>query len=153
MKTKADKQIDIYEVVNIDKKTNEIDMLDYLFNHGLSFKGATGTKFEPVSKEEYKDRTSKENVIDQIIEIGIPAGFERERANGVYKAMKANKEIDRFVFDLSYTEHWNKLRKFGFPKSKYPIFNCIGGGRMFDNKYNGNVNPELNKKIREYESK
>ena len=158
MKTQTRKQIDIYEVVNIDKETNEIEMLDYLFNHNDGFKGATGTRFEPVSKEEYKERMSKESVIDNIIDSGLIEGsigehIKRKVAAELYKEMKAAKELESFVFDLSYIEHWDKLRAFGFPKSKYPVFNCTGGGRMFESDYIGNVNTELSAKIRKYESK
>jgi len=51
------------KIVNFDKETNEITMLDYIFQHG-GFKGATGTKFEPITKSEYKERMQKDNVIE-----------------------------------------------------------------------------------------
>ncbi len=156
--TKKDKhQIDIWKVVNIDKEDGTITMLDYLFRHDKKFKGATGTKFNAISKAEYKDRTSKESVIDNIISSGLitapSKNLEYKFAEVMYKEMKANDEIESFCFDLSYIEHWDKLREFGFSKSKYPVFDCVGGGRCFDENFEGNVNPELSKQIREYESK
>lgn len=155
MKTTKQKQIDIWQVVNINKETNEIQMLDYLFDHGDGFKGATGTRFDPISKAAYREAMSKDSIIDRIIDCGLVTApnesLQYKFAEVIYKEMKANGELESFVFDLSYTEHWDKLRKHGYPKSKYPIFNCTGGGRMFDADFQGNVNPELSAKIREYE--
>lgn len=151
-------QKDFWKVVNIDPETNEITMLDYVFKHKDGFKGATGTKFEPVTKAEYKERTSKDSIIDSLIDSGLITydhnkNIQRKMAEVLYKEMKAAKEIDSFAFDLSYTEHWDELRSHGYPKSKYPIFNCTGGGRCFDKGFKGNVNPELSKIINEYETK
>jgi hypothetical protein len=145
------------KVVNINKDTNEITLLDYVFNHSDGFKGAVGTKFEPISKSEYKELMSKDNVIDRIIGSGILTApskeLEYDFAEVVYKKMKANKELEEWMFDLSYkNEYWDELRTHGYPKSKYPIFNCIGGGRCFDNEFEGNVNVELSKIIRQYET-
>lgn len=82
-------QQDYFEVVNVDKESNEIIMLDYVFNHGDNFKGATGTRFEPVTKREYKEQMSKDNVIDRIIDAGIIENsnkeLERKSAAVVYK--------------------------------------------------------------------
>lgn len=134
-------------------------MLDYVFNHGDGFKGATGTRFEPVTKAEYKDRLSKDSVIDSIIDCGLVTenkqrpDITRKMAEVYYKEMKANGELEDFMFDTSYREHWDKLRSHGFPVSKYPIFNCTGGGRCFEADFSGNVNPELSELIRKYESK
>lgn len=91
-------------------------MLDGVFQYGNGFKGATGSRFEMVSKAEYKERMSKDNVIESILECGVPEQFARGGANAF-------------------------------------IFNCSGGGRCFVSDFQGNVNPELSKIIREYESK
>lgn len=145
-------EITYNKVVNISND-GEITLLHYVFDNGAGFKGATGTTFSPVSLQEYKERTSKDEVINQIIDCGIPKGFEREGANGVYKVMKANNEIQSFVFDTSYSELWDMLRKeCKLNKTKAYIFECTGGGRCFDNKFQGNVNPELSELIRKYES-
>jgi len=155
MKT-TKKQIDVWQVVNIDKENNEIQMLDCLYDHGKGFKGATGTRFEPVSKVSYEEAMSKNSVIDHIVSSGLITApskeLEEKFAEVMYKEMKANGELERFQFDLSYAEHWSELRKHGYSKSQYPVFNCKGGGRMFDSDFQGNVNPELSAKIREYET-
>lgn len=156
MKTK-EKQINIYKVVNIDEETKEILMLDYLFDNGGGFKGATGTRFEPISEEQYHERISEDYIIDYIIDSGmigekINKDYERDFAYIIYEKM-SEQEKKEVSFDFSYQEKWDELRKFGFSEDEYPVFNCIGGGRCFDDKFKGNKNPELSAKIREYEAK
>lgn len=157
MKTNKKGETHYWKVVNIDKESNEITMLDYTFKHSDGFKGATGSKFVAVSKAQYKEQTSKENVIDRIIDSGLVeykhnANIERKMAEVLYKEMKAAGEIESFCFDLSYREHWDELRSHGYPENKYPIFDCVGGGRCFDADFNGNVNPELSEEIRKFET-
>lgn len=142
------------KVVNFDKETNEITVLDYIFNHENGFRGATGSKFEPISKSEYKDRMSKDNVIEYLSDIGeVPEAFKLTGINGLYKAMKQNSEIESFIFDTSYSELWDYLRKeLKLSKKDAYVFNCIGGGRCFDKDFQGNINKELSVLIREIES-
>ena len=142
------------KIVNFDKETNEITMLDYTFQHG-GFKGATGTKFEPITKSEYKERMQKDNVIEYLVDSGIdlPENYKRSGFNGLYKAMKQNNELESFIFDTSYSEMWDKIRTdLKLSKNDAFIFNCIGGGRCFDKDFEGNINPELSQIIREIES-
>lgn len=147
------REIKVNKVVNI-AEDGEILVLDGFFKYSDNFKGATGSRFYPVSKQEYKDRTAKDEVIEHIIECGIPKGYEREGANGVYKAMKANDEIEDFTFDTSYREMWDYLRKeCGLNKTTAYIFECIGGGRCFDENFTGNRNVYLSKWIRKFEKK
>lgn len=145
------------KVVNYNKETNEITVLDDVFSGVFSyndgFYGATGTTFLPVSKAEYKERTKKANVIEKILEVGVPELFQLTGANGCYKAMKENGEIESFMFDTSYSELWKYLRKeLKLNKTNAYIFECTGGGRCFDNNFNGNVNPELSEIIRKFET-
>jgi hypothetical protein len=114
-------QTEYNKVVNFDEETNEITLLDHTFDND-NFKGAIGTKFEPVSKEEYDERTEEDNAIDYLIDsgLGLPEEFKREELN------------------LSEDEAY--------------IFNCSGGGRCFDKDFQGNVNVELSEIIREFES-
>lgn len=147
-------QTNYWEVVHVDKENNEIIMLDYVFSHGDGFKGATGTKFEPIPKAEYDERMEDENIIESMIDNGmeLPANYKRTGFEGLVNDMDYN-DKESFQFDASYREHWHKLRELGYPESEYPIFNCTGGGRCFDSKFNGNTNPHLSKIIRQYESK
>ena len=145
-------QKEFNKVVNYDNETGEITLLDYVFSDN-NFCGATGTKFIPVSKTEYKERTSKKNVIEQILEVGVPESFQLTGANGCYKAMKENNEIESFIFDTSYSELWDYLRmELKLNNTNAFIFQCVGGGRCFENDFNGNVNPELSEIIRKFES-
>ena len=142
------------KIVNFDKETNEITMLDYIFQHG-GFKGATGTKFEPITKSEYKERMQKDNVIEYLVDSGIdlPENYKRSGFNGLYKAMKQNNELESFIFDTSYSEMWDKIRTdLKLSKNDAFIFNCIGGGRCFYKDFEGNINPELSELIRQIES-
>ena len=146
-------EIKYNKVVNFDKETGEILVLDGVFNYKDGFKGATGSHFEMVSKAEYKDRMKKDNVIDSILSCGVPEQFARGGANECYKLMKKNNEIEQFMFDTSYSELWDYLRKeLKLNKTNAFIFNCSGGGRCFDKDFQGNINPELSQIIREYEA-
>lgn len=148
-------QTDYNKIVNFDKETNEITVLDYIFKYNDGFKGATGTKFEPITKSEYKERMQKDNVIEYLIDSGIdlPENYKRSGFNGLYKAMKQNNELESFIFNTSYSELWNYLRtELNLSKDEAYIFNCSGGGRCFDKDFEGNINPELSKVIREIES-
>lgn len=148
-------QTDYNKIVNFDKETNEITMLDYIFNHNDGFKGATGTKFEPISREEYDERMDEENVIDYLIDSGIelPENYKRGGFQELYEAMKNNNELEQFIFDTSYSEFWDEIRtELDLTMTEAYIFNCIGGGRCFDKDFHGNVNIELSELIRQIES-
>ena len=143
------------KIVNFDEDTKEIIVLDDIFKYKDGFKGATGSKFEPVSRDEYEDRTDEDNFVEYLIDSGIdlPDNFKRSGFEGLAKAMIANDEVKDFVFDTSYNELWEYLREeLNLSKDEAYIFNCIGGGRCFDKDFNGNINPELSILIREIES-
>ena len=143
------------KIVNFDEDTKEITVLDGIFKYEDGFKGATGSKFEPVSRDEYEDRTDEDNFVEYLIDSGIdlPDNFKRSGFEGLAKAMIANDEVESFVFDTSYNELWDYLREeLNLSEDEAYIFNCIGGGRCFDKDFNGNINPELSILIREIES-
>ena len=143
------------KIVNFDEDTKEITVLDGIFKYEDGFKGATGSKFEPVSRDEYEDRTDEDNFVEYLIDSGIdlPDNFKRSGFEGLAKAMIANDEVEGFVFDTSHNELWDYLREeLNLSEDEAYIFNCIGGGRCFDKDFNGNINPELSILIREIES-
>ena len=143
------------KIVNFVEDTKEIIVLDGIFKYEGGFKGATGSKFEPVSRDEYEDRTDEDNFVEYLIDSGIdlPDNFKRSGFEGLAKAMIANDEVKDFVFDTSYNELWEYLREeLNLSEDEAYIFNCIGGGRCFDKDFNGNINPELSILIREIES-
>jgi len=56
------------------------------------------------------------------------------------------------MFDTSYKELWDYMRQeLNLNEEEAYIFNCTGGGRCFDKNFQGNINPELSKKIRNAE--
>ena len=143
------------KIVNFDEDTKEITVLDGIFKYKDGFKGATGSKFEPVSRDEYEDRTDEDNFVEYLIDSGIdlPDNFKRSGFEGFAKAMIVNDEVENFVFDTSHNELWDYLREeLNLSEDEAYIFNCIGGGRCFDKDFNGNINPELSILIREIES-
>jgi hypothetical protein len=62
--------------------------------------------------------------------------------------------LGELIFDYSYCHLWDYLRtELNLNENQAYIFDCIGGGRCFDENFQGNVNPELSEIIREYEQK
>ena len=55
-------QTEYNKIVNYNEETKKITVLDYIFKDD-SFKGATGSKFEPVSRDEYEYRTDEDNFV------------------------------------------------------------------------------------------
>lgn len=161
IKKEGRKQFDFWKVVNYDADSKEVTVLDYAFTdtlHGEAFNGCTGSKFDIISKAEYKERTSKENVINYLIDSGIlgehSEQMERKVAEVYYKELKANNELDSFIFDNSYEHLHDYLRKeLKLNKTEAYTFSCSGGGRCFDESYKGNINPELTEVINQFESK
>lgn len=149
------KQITYNKIVNFDKENGEITVLNYVFDdtlNGGTSKGATGTKFEPISKERYDEETEEENIIERIIDCGLSNDNARYGAQGVYDSMDSE-QIREFAFNTSYSEMWDELREeLNLNEDEAYIFNCIGGGRCFDKDFQGNVNTELSAIIREYEA-
>ncbi len=159
MKTlkEARKQTMYNKVVNISKD-GEITVLDYIFYddmHGKPFNGATGSKFYPVSKEEHDNAIEDENMVEYLIDSGIELSPDQKRNGfvGVVAGM-SEREKAELMFDHSYMELWDYLREVcELDMEGAYIFNCVGGGRCFDAKFQGNVNPELSELIRKAESK
>lgn len=145
------------QIVNFDKDSREITVLDYIFfdtMHGKPFNGATGSKFEPVSRAEYEERTSRENIIEYLMDATneVPEQFKRGGFEAWADAIIDANEQDQVCFDTSYSELWEYLREeLNLTEDEAFIFNCIGGGRCFDKTFKGNINPELSKLIRKAE--
>lgn len=155
-------QTDYNKVVNI-AEDGEITVLDYTFDHGDGFKGATGSKFYPVSQDYYEEQTTlkaiEERLSDSVREDEIPnqyamkTGAKRPYKKWAEAILDAGEEGE-FAFDTSYSHLWDYLREVcGHDESSAYIYECVGGGRCFDKDFNGNVNPELSVIIREHESK
>ena len=144
------------KIVNFNKETNEITVLDYTFDntlHGKPFKGATGTKFEVISKQEF-DNTI-EPYLDNKEELlcYMADNFGELSSNMIRNADASEEALKELFFDISYSEMWDELRKeLNLSEEEAYIFNCVGGGRCFDKDYQGNYNEELSQLIREIEA-
>lgn len=145
MKTRKEKQYN--KVVNYNEETKEVTVLDYIFYdtlHNKPFNGAVGSVFEVVSKEEVEEIIEPSNVLNFLSanQIGLNCKFSEIDEDGFIDMM----------FDTSYKELWDYIRKeLNLDEEEAYIFNCTGGGRCFDKNFQGNINPELSKKIRNAE--
>ena len=123
----------------IGRAGDEIYVLDYTFDdtmHGKPFRGAVGSVFRAVSREEREERTSPEALKERLREPWQEAcknGCE-ERSLAEYCQNVKDTDGTDFIFDLSYCGMWPEIRK-AYPKYKdeeaFPIFECTGGGRCF----------------------
>lgn len=140
------------KVVNFENGV--ITVLDYVFDYGGETKGATGTVFEPISREQYEIETSFENIKDCLKNSSeLPEKYWDGGYNEWTQAILDNNEEMNVIYDTSYKNLWDYLREeLGLDEENAYIFDCRGGGRCFSKDYQGNVNPELSKVIREYES-
>lgn len=152
------KRIEFWKVVNYNNENSgEITVLDGCFIYKDGMQGCTGSKFDVISKAEYKERTNKANVIDYIIHSGlldnsIHTGNDNTKANKIYKELKNNGEIDSFIFDDSYSHLHDYMRaELKLNKTEAYTFSCSGGGRCFDKGFKGNINPELSEVINQFE--
>lgn len=148
------KQYDFWKVVNYDKENREITVLDYVFNdtmHEKPFNGATGSKFDIISKAEYKERMKKSNIIDYLKSASeFPMDFDS--FNEWYKAIKDANELETVIFDNSYSHLHDYIRaELKLNKTEAYIFSCSGGGRCFKKGFKGNINPELSEVINQFE--
>lgn len=141
------------KIVNFDEETKEITVLDGTFNYDDGFKGATGSKFEPISKEEF-DETIEPYLDDKHELLCYFADNFGEVTSDMIRNVDASEDaLKELFFDLSYIELWDYLREeLNLNEDEAYIFNCVGGGRCFDANFQGNVNPELSAIIRESET-
>ncbi len=153
--TQQREQINYNKIVNIDED-GEITVLDYVFDDGDGFKGATGTRFQPVSRAEYEERTTLEAIIEYLMDATneLPEQYRRGGFEAWAQAIIDNGEEGNLAFDQSYSNLWDYLRKeAGLDEESAYIFTCTGGGRCFGAKFKGNKNKELSAIIRKYETK
>lgn len=151
------------KIVNVSED-GEISVLGTTFMYKDGFKGVTGNTFYPISKTYYKQMTTLSE-IEGRLRNAVPEGeipYEyREHETGYYKNpyrrwaqdIKDNDEAGSFMFDTSYSELWDMLRdELDLSENEAYIFECVGGGRMFDKNFQGNCNTALSDIIRKYEN-
>lgn len=144
------------KIVNV-AEDGEISVLDTTFMYKDGFRGATGSVFYPVSKAHYKKMTTlkaiEERLRECVSEEDTPFYGYKNPYRMWAKEIKDNGEAESFMFDTSYAELWDTLRdELKLSENEAYIFECVGGGRMFDENYQGNYNPEISAIIRKYEN-
>lgn len=154
-KTNNDVKRTVYDkIVNVSED-GEITVLNDIFEYPDGMKGATGSKFYAVSKEEYEEKTDRDEITEYLIDSGmeLPENFKRGGFNEMVDAIIANNEEGSVMFDQSYIEIWDYLRKeLKLTENEAFIFNCVGGGRCFDKNFKGTHNKHLHALIRKAES-
>ena len=144
---------------------NIITVLNDSFIHSDDFKGLTGTKFEIVSKKEYKNNTTlkrvEEYLFDCVLEGDIPDEYKytsNETALRKKPYLAWAKDIKNLgkegnlIFDLSYKELWDYMREeLNLSTDEAYIFNCVGRGRCFNKNDKFTHNKELEYLLEEFE--
>lgn len=147
-------QTEYNKIVNYNEETKEITVLDYIFKND-SFKGATGTRFEIISKD-YFDKTIKPYLDEplELLKYYVEQGFDiNTRMIDNIEEASGEERLRELFFDLSYSELWDYMREeLNLSKDEAYIFSCSGGGRCFDKDYQGNYNEDLSQLIREIEA-
>lgn len=158
--TNYEEKTEYFEILGRDKE-GTIWMLDYTFIHDNDFKGATGTNWYPVTKEEYEERLDVDYLMyeykwlwQQIVKDGKTEDSLEQWAEQLLNSGEA----EEFLWDTSYRNKWDDIREL-FPElneEDYPVFRCTGGGRCFHNPIDIDwdvlLKPELVKVIEKYES-
>ena len=148
---------------------DEYYFLDKIFKYNDGFKGATGTVVMPVSKEYFEQATSEEGILERYVDaMGedewiSTLGLDREDFKDEDDLMKA---IEDGIYQLYLNGELNYFEEVGsdlenqlraLPKfassEEYPLFEVIGGGRVFskDREFDEIYNQELFDKIKEIE--
>lgn len=147
----------------------EFFFLDDIFTYKDGFKGATGTIVNPVSKEQYDYATSREGILERYMDaigeeewldtLGLDSDdFEDENEmmeaieEGIYDTY-LNGGLDPFEQpNYEIEEQMRALPEYS-DEDEYPIFEVVGGGRIFGktNNFNKIYNKELYNRIREVE--
>ena len=149
------KQTNYYEIVA--KDGDEIIMLDYTFEYGDDFKGATGTCFELVSKETYDELTDRDRIKDEYSWLWQEA-IEHNHFTGSLDEYidELMNDVESLVFDESGCHYHDDIRKLlGVTEKDYPMITCTGGGRMFNhrNEYETVYRQDLLDIISQFETK
>ncbi len=138
----------------IGRQGNKFVFLDYVFDHGNGFKGATGTRIEVVSKESYEDAIGDTDRWEERWREAVAAKQTDEGLDSWIENL-SDEEKKEWLWDNSYSNiYWEQIRQLGYTEKEYPTMTCTGGGRCFsvDDKWDELYEPELWKLIQQYET-
>ena len=147
-------QTEYNKIVNYNEETKEVTVLDYIFKDD-SFKGATGTIFEIISKDYFNETIEPYlNEPLELLKYYVEQGFDiNTRMIDNIEEASGEESLKKLFFDLSYSELWDYMREeLNLSEDEAYIFNYSGGGRCFDKDYQGNYNEYLSQLIREIEA-
>jgi len=136
---------------------NSYYFCDDIFKYNDNFQGATATVLEPVSREEYDERTSEDGLIDYLGECWKDAVANDSTTMGEAEWCQYAYDVDgdEILFDFSGSNLWNQLRDLGMSEEDYPVFACTGGGRSFshDQEFDEVYDADLLAKIKAVETR
>lgn len=145
------------KVVNV-ADDGEITVLADTFEYSseteniITMRGATGNKFYPITEEQIQERIGDLEGDDMEVLKYYADNFGGVTSQMIDKVDSSREALINLFFDDSYRYMWDDLREqCGLTEEQAVIFDCVGGGRCFDEKYHGNINPELSEIIRQYE--
>jgi hypothetical protein len=126
-----------------------------IFRYSDNFKGATGTVLRPVSLAEYENAENPDNpdTRDRFLDLWkevVQAGCTENGFDDWLKMLLAT-DFPECSFDVGGDAFWDEIRKIesDLTEEKFPIFDCIGCGRIFskDKKFEIIYEPEILKQI------
>lgn len=127
------------EVLGRDEHGSVI-VLDEVFEYNNGFKGATGTRFEIVSREEVEEAIEPENFEGYVHEIWQMEVSEGVTTAGLEEWTEHHFETDEekigYLYDNSYSHLHPAIRK-AFDVAEDAVIHCTEGGRMFPDALEG----------------
>jgi len=122
--------------VPVGRKDNEFYFLEGTFIYEDGYHGATGFTLNPISRSQYEDDLSRENLIEYLEDLwrsavadgGTRLGLEDWAATAI-----ATDGGESMVYDTSGWNNfaWEAMREMGFTEEEYPIFVWGSCGRIF----------------------
>lgn len=127
------------EILGRDEPGSVI-VLDEVFDYGDRLKGATGTRFEIVSREEVEEAIDTENFegyIHEIWQMEVAEGVTTSGLEGwIEHYFGTEEEKIEYLYDDSYSHMHPAIRE-AFDVPEDAVINCTGGGRMFPDALEG----------------
>jgi hypothetical protein len=126
-----------------------------IFKYEDNFHGSTGLILCPVSREEYEDaeNPSSPTTRDRFLELWKDLAGQGATYKGFeeWLAMILATDFPDCSFDVGGCEFWDAIRKLepGLTEENYPIFDCVGCGRIFsaNMKFEKIYEPKILKQI------
>lgn len=154
--TKQRTKTEYNEIVAI-AESGEVYMLNYVFDHGDGFRGATGTVFVPFYQDYADERNDFERIKEEygyLWQESVAAGNCEDSLYDFIQGLIETSDGDFFGHDDSSVH----LIPDDFKTYYYPEclgFECVGGGRCFSprfTKWETVLRPDLLELIKQYEN-